>query len=75
MTFISVAAVSDWRSTEVTKHKIKKTCAEQVIKLFQSRHPSHIADRRDNQTVIGFCAETEDLESYALNKLKAKRLD
>ena len=25
--------------------------------------------------VIGFCAETEDLESHAFNKLKAKRLD
>jgi len=75
--FISVAAVSDWGPTEVTKHKIKKTYAEQVIKL----HPNPdilatlAADRRDNQTVIGFCAETEDLESHALTKLKAKRLD
>ena len=69
VTFISVAAVSDWRPTEVTKHKIKKTYAEQVIKL----HPNPdilatlAADRRDNQTVIGFCAETEDLEAALLS--------
>ena len=74
--FISVAAVSDWSLQRLQSIKLKelRRAGDQLLP-----NPDILAtlaaDRRDNQTVIGFCAETEDLESYALNKLKAKRLD
>ena len=34
-----------------------------------------MAARKAHQTVVGFAAETNDVEAYAREKLEAKRLD
>ena len=75
--FIAVAAVSDWRPAEVAAHKVKKGAASQALELVANPDilASLAAGRRKDQVVVGFCAETEDLEAQALAKLEAKGLD
>ena len=34
-----------------------------------------MSERKESQTVVGFAAETNDVESYAKKKLSAKNLD
>ncbi len=75
--FISAAAVSDWRPKKVARQKIKKTDAAPAIELVQN--PDILkAIARSNprpKLVIGFAAETEQLEARAKQKRKAKGCD
>jgi phosphopantothenoylcysteine decarboxylase/phosphopantothenate--cysteine ligase len=74
--FIASAAVSDYRAREVAEHKIKKTSAELVLQL--ARTPdilATVAAGRPRPFVVGFAAETQDVERNALAKLANKKLD
>lgn len=74
--FIASAAVSDYRAREVAEHKIKKTSDELVLQL--SRTPdvlATVAKGTPRPFVVGFAAETQNVEQNALKKLEAKRLD
>ncbi|RAN36553.1 bifunctional phosphopantothenoylcysteine decarboxylase/phosphopantothenate--cysteine ligase CoaBC [Hyphomonas pacifica] len=79
--FISVAAVADWRPARAATKKLK-------IKGAGSEHPSMeltenpdilktIAHKRKNRPglVIGFAAETHDVEEHAEAKLARKNCD
>lgn len=74
--FIGAAAVADFRPSQVQAGKIKKQQAETTISL--TRNPDIIASVAALQSkpfVVGFAAETDDLENYALGKLREKNLD
>lgn len=74
--YIGAAAVADYRPAVVQAQKIKKQGGESAIML--QRNPDIIASvaALDNKPfVVGFAAETEDLENYALSKMQAKNLD
>lgn len=74
--FVSAAAVGDYRPQAVAPGKIKKTGATLTLELV--RNPDILAEvaalpRRP--FVVGFAAETDDLEAQARAKLERKRLD
>jgi phosphopantothenoylcysteine decarboxylase / phosphopantothenate---cysteine ligase len=80
--FIGCAAVADYRAEAPAEHKIKKTEGEDDLTLRLVKNPDIIADiaaERDTRNgrpfVVGFAAETRNLEAYARNKLERKRLD
>jgi phosphopantothenoylcysteine decarboxylase/phosphopantothenate--cysteine ligase len=74
--FIGSAAVSDYRAREIAEHKIKKTSEELVLQL--SRTPdilATVATGEPRPFVVGFAAETQNVEANALKKLSGKNLD
>ncbi|MCE9664115.1 bifunctional phosphopantothenoylcysteine decarboxylase/phosphopantothenate--cysteine ligase CoaBC [Halomonas sp. M5N1S17] len=80
--FIGCAAVADYRVDAVAEHKIKKQEGEDGLTLKLIKNPDIIADvalKRDPASrrpfVVGFAAETRDLEAYARDKLMRKQLD
>jgi len=80
--FVSVAAVADWRPAQaaVRKLKLKGKAAEAPPTLNLKENPDILAtlSRKKNkrpELVIGFAAETHDVEEYARGKLKRKRCD
>jgi len=73
---IKTAAVSDYRPKEVAEHKIKKNKDEMVISLEKNTDIlKEIGKRKENRILIGFAAETQDLNENAQKKLDAKNLD
>ncbi|WNB76566.1 bifunctional phosphopantothenoylcysteine decarboxylase/phosphopantothenate--cysteine ligase CoaBC [Methylomonas koyamae] len=75
--YIGAAAVADYRAKQIAAHKLKKAeTGADVIQL--EKNPDIVADVAALQPkpwVVGFAAETEDLENYALGKLRSKNLD
>ena len=74
--FIAAAAVSDYRCGEVACQKIKKTSDTMTLSL--SRAPDVLATIGRSAAppfLVGFAAETENVERNALSKLAAKNLD
>ncbi len=73
---IKTAAVSDYRPCSVSERKLKKN--ERNLDLTLERTDDilrEVGRRKAGQVLVGFAAETHDLESYALQKLKEKNLD
>ena len=74
--FIGTAAVADYRPAEPRTQKIKKQADSLNIELV--RNPDILADvaaRDDRPFVVGFAAETDEVEHYARQKLENKNLD
>ena len=74
--FIAAAAVSDYRPLQVSAEKIKKTSDSLLLAL--SRTPdilATVAAGDPRPFVVGFAAETQNVERNALAKLEGKRLD
>lgn len=71
------AAVADYRPASVPKHKIKKS--EDILSLELVRTPDILGSVRDTfgfeGTLVGFAAETENLEANARGKLEKKGCD
>ncbi len=74
---VMAAAVADYRPEIQQKSKIKKGPASQTLKLTRTDDIlMEIAQRRTpQQTIVGFAAETEELEARARKKLSEKKLD
>ena len=74
---IMAAAVADYRPSEMLDQKIKKTELLNAIDLVATH--DFLVDlgnsKRTDQTIVGFAAETENLEENALSKLVRKKLD
>jgi phosphopantothenoylcysteine decarboxylase / phosphopantothenate---cysteine ligase len=73
---IKSAAVSDFTPAEVLPEKKKKSGKSETLTL----NPTDdilalLANKRENQILVGFCAETENLEKNAQEKLARKKLD
>ncbi|WP_028116428.1 bifunctional phosphopantothenoylcysteine decarboxylase/phosphopantothenate--cysteine ligase CoaBC [Ferrimonas senticii] len=77
--FIGCAAVADYRAANVAEHKIKKqNQASDELTIQLVRNPdilATVASHTKRPFTVGFAAETNDVEQYALDKLKRKKLD
>ena len=74
--FIATAAVADYRVAEVVEHKIKKSGDELDIALIKNPDiVATIAQQEKRPFMVGFAAETRNVEEYAAGKLVAKKLD
>lgn len=74
--FIAAAAVADYRPEQVAQQKIKKSGDQMQINLIKNPDiVATIAQLDNNPFVIGFAAETQNVESYARGKLINKKLD
>lgn len=74
--FVAAAAVADYRVADPAGTKIKKGQAELTLRLV--RNPdilAEVAALAHPPFTLGFAAETERVEEYALSKLQAKGLD
>lgn len=74
--FIATAAVADYRTEEAAPQKIKKT--QDAMNLSLVKNPDILATislAHPELFVVGFAAETQDIERYARGKLAAKALD
>lgn len=70
------AAVADYRPAKPAAQKIKKQAGGMVLELERTADVlEEIAVRKENQLVVGFAAETEDVLENARRKLREKRLD
>jgi phosphopantothenoylcysteine decarboxylase/phosphopantothenate--cysteine ligase len=73
---IATAAVADWRPVKSFTHKVKKREGADALEL--ERTPDILAalgERKNGTFLVGFAAETRDVERYGLAKLAAKHLD
>ena len=74
--FIAAAAVADFQPVTIAKQKIKKQGVS--VKLDLEPAPDivkSVADMAKRPFVVGFAAETNDVEDNARSKLKRKKLD
>ena len=73
---IMAAAVCDFRPRKLVTGKIKKGAFSGVLELEAT--PDILAElgrRKKSQVLIGFAAETDDMENHAREKLARKKLD
>lgn len=77
--FIGCAAVADYRPANVAEQKIKKTDDSNQMTIHMVKNPDIIASvaalTENRPFTVGFAAETQDVESYAISKLVKKNLD
>ncbi|MEH6580692.1 MAG: bifunctional phosphopantothenoylcysteine decarboxylase/phosphopantothenate--cysteine ligase CoaBC [Halioglobus sp.] len=74
--FIACAAVADYRPASIESQKIKKGPEQLAIELV--RNPDIVATVAASETrpfTVGFAAETNDVLSYAREKMTKKNLD
>ena len=74
---VMAAAVADFRPADPAPDKIKKNAGVPEVRLAPTADilASLGSNGRDGRVVVGFAAETGDLEANARAKLEAKRLD
>ena len=73
---VKCAAVSDFRVSRIAEQKIKKTSARLSLELDPTPDIlSEIGRRKGDRLLIGFAAETENLEKEARRKLEMKNCD
>lgn len=73
---IKAAAVADYRPKVVAANKIKKQEGEFTLVL--ERNPDilyELGQKKTHQLLVGFAAETTNVEAYAREKLAKKNLD
>ncbi|WP_130804294.1 bifunctional phosphopantothenoylcysteine decarboxylase/phosphopantothenate--cysteine ligase CoaBC [Acinetobacter ihumii] len=74
--FIATAAVADYRVAQVAEQKIKKSGDELDVSLVKNPDiVATIAQQQQRPFMVGFAAETQNVEEYAAGKLVAKKLD
>lgn len=74
--FIAAAAVSDYRCGQVAGEKIKKTSDTMTLALARAPDVLATVSRMNTRPfLVGFAAETENVERNALAKLTGKNLD
>lgn len=77
--YIGAAAVADYTPLAVSPCKLKKQAGQDGLTLELVRTRDILAEvaahARRPRLVVGFAAETHDVEQYARGKLVAKRLD
>jgi phosphopantothenoylcysteine decarboxylase/phosphopantothenate--cysteine ligase len=74
--FISAAAVGDYRPAQAAAQKLKKSGAALTLAL--DENPDILAEigaLERHPLLVGFAAETENVEAYARAKLERKKLD
>ena len=73
---IKTAAVADYRPKSVASQKLKKKTDTLVIELEKTVDIlAALGKRKNQQFLVGFAAETENIEENAKEKLRKKNLD
>ncbi|MDR6725266.1 phosphopantothenoylcysteine decarboxylase/phosphopantothenate--cysteine ligase [Paenibacillus amylolyticus] len=73
---VKAAAVADYRPKEVYKEKMKKTGDTLSLELIKNIDILEtLGKQKTHQFLIGFAAETNDIERYAREKLERKNCD
>lgn len=76
---VMVAAVADWRSRDSAKQKMKKKDGKAPSSLELTENPDILKGlghhKKRPKLLIGFAAETQDIEKNAASKLKRKKAD
>src|SRR5215468_4921263 len=76
---VMVAAVADWRVASAADRKIKKHAGESIPTLALTENPDILRTVGHHtlrpKLVVGFAAETQDVESNARSKLERKGAD
>ncbi len=73
---IKSAAVADYTPEHAEAHKIKKNDGPRTLSLKRTQDIlSAVAERKNGQLVVGFAAETRQLDRFASEKLISKKLD
>lgn len=73
---IKTAAVSDYKPKTAHDSKVKKQNGDQVLELVRTKDILlELGKRKSNQILIGFAAETDHVQEYALGKLEKKNAD
>jgi phosphopantothenoylcysteine decarboxylase/phosphopantothenate--cysteine ligase len=74
--FIACAAVSDYRVEQAAEQKIKKSGAALSLTLVPNPDIlAAVSALGERPFCVGFAAETQEIEKYALAKLERKKLD
>jgi phosphopantothenoylcysteine decarboxylase/phosphopantothenate--cysteine ligase len=73
---IKAAAVSDYRPKETHDQKVKKQAGNWPIEMERTKDIlAALGERKEKQILVGFAAESERVEEYAVEKLRRKNLD
>lgn len=75
-TFVACAAVADYRVANIAAQKIKKSNESMRIDLVRNHDiVADVANIANKPFMVGFAAETQNVENYARGKLMRKNLD
>ncbi|WP_173916531.1 bifunctional phosphopantothenoylcysteine decarboxylase/phosphopantothenate--cysteine ligase CoaBC [Halobacillus sp. Marseille-Q1614] len=73
---IKSAAVADYRPKQVFDQKMKKSPGDYFVEMERTKDIlQHLGDHKTGQYLVGFAAETNDVEEYGREKLRKKNLD
>jgi len=74
--FVACAAVADYRVTDIASQKIKKTNETMQLNLIKNHDiVADVANLKNKPFIVGFAAETQNIEQHARSKLVRKNLD
>lgn len=72
---VKAAAVADYRPKEIFDQKMKKQDGAWRIEMERTKDIlKTLGERRTHQTLIGFAAESENIEDYAKGKIQSKNV-
>lgn len=73
---IKAAAVADYRPKKMSPEKIKKSAASLSLEMEKTRDIlGELGMKKGQKLLIGFAAETRNVNAFALEKLQKKNLD
>ncbi|BGE82638.1 bifunctional phosphopantothenoylcysteine decarboxylase/phosphopantothenate--cysteine ligase CoaBC [Staphylococcus petrasii] len=73
---VKAAAVSDYTPTQVLDHKMKKQEGDLSVTFKRTKDIlKYLGEHKTHQYLVGFAAETQNIEQYAQDKLKRKNAD
>ncbi len=73
---IKAAAVADYTPVETSEHKMKKKDGDLQLTFKRTTDIlKYLGEHKDKQYLVGFAAETDNVEEYAMDKLKKKNAD
>ncbi len=76
---IMAAAIGDFRAENISNKKIEKADIKDNLDIKMVKNPDIVAtiakDKKENQTIIGFCLGDDELLENAKRKLTEKNLD
>lgn len=73
---VKAAAVSDYTPTQVLDQKMKKQEGDLSVTFKRTKDIlKYLGEHKTHQYLVGFAAETQNVEKYAQDKLKRKNAD
>lgn len=73
---IKSAAVADYRPAEIHSQKMKKSDGDESLQMARTTDILQtLGEWKENQILVGFAAETENVLEYGKSKLQRKNLD